>query len=78
MKNSTGVGDRNAFVRVEQLLMDASYNQASLRAARSTTLGFSDKAKLDEGHMWPTAFALNELTAAEEAKIGALVKKAVS
>ena len=39
---------------------------------------FSDKAKLDEGHMWPTAFALKELTAAEEAKIGALVKKAVS
>jgi uncharacterized protein YdhG (YjbR/CyaY superfamily) len=45
---------------------------------RYATLGFSDKAKLDEGHMWPTAFALKELTAAEEAKIGALVKKAVS
>jgi len=42
------------------------------------TLGFSDKANLDEGHMWPTAFALKELTAAEEAKVGALVKKAVS
>src|SRR2546430_7841478 len=40
--------------------------------------GFSDKANLDEGHMWPTAFALNELTAAEEARIVALVKKAVS
>jgi uncharacterized protein YdhG (YjbR/CyaY superfamily) len=45
---------------------------------RYATLGFSDKANLDEGHMWPTAFALMELTAAEEAKIGALVKKAVS
>src|ERR1700687_5203216 len=45
---------------------------------RYATLGFSDKATLDDGHMWPTAFALKELTAAEEAKIGALVKKAVS
>jgi len=41
-------------------------------------LGFSDAAHLDEGNMWPTAFALKELTAAEEARIGALVKKAVS
>ncbi len=45
---------------------------------RYATLGFSDKANLDEGAMWPTAFALKELTAAEEARIGALVKKAVS
>ena len=45
---------------------------------RYATLGFSDKANLDEGHMWPTAFALKELTAAEQARIGALVKKAVS
>jgi uncharacterized protein YdhG (YjbR/CyaY superfamily) len=45
---------------------------------RYATLGFSDKANLDEGSMWPTAFALKELTAAEVAKIGALVKKAVS
>jgi uncharacterized protein YdhG (YjbR/CyaY superfamily) len=44
---------------------------------RYATLGFSDKASLDEGHMWPTAFALKELTGAEEARIGALVKKAV-
>ena len=44
---------------------------------RYATLGFSDKANLDEGPMWPTAFALKELTGAEEAKIGALVKKAV-
>jgi uncharacterized protein YdhG (YjbR/CyaY superfamily) len=45
---------------------------------RYATLGFSDEAQLDEGAMWPTAFALKELTAAEEARIGALVKKAVS
>jgi uncharacterized protein YdhG (YjbR/CyaY superfamily) len=45
---------------------------------RYATLGFSDKAALDEGHMWPTAFAVQELTAAEEARITALVKKAVS
>ncbi len=44
---------------------------------RYGTLGFSDKATLDEGYMWPTAFALKELTAADEARIGALVKKAV-
>jgi uncharacterized protein YdhG (YjbR/CyaY superfamily) len=44
---------------------------------RYATLGFSDKATLDEGHMWPTAFALKELTAAEEARIGELLKKAV-
>jgi uncharacterized protein YdhG (YjbR/CyaY superfamily) len=44
---------------------------------RYSTLGFSDKAMLDEGQMWPTAFALNKLTAADEAKIGALVKRAV-
>src|ERR1043165_676055 len=45
---------------------------------RYATLGFSDKAKLDDGAMWPTAFALKELTAADEAKVAALVKKAVS
>jgi uncharacterized protein YdhG (YjbR/CyaY superfamily) len=45
---------------------------------RYATFGFNDAANLDEGHMWPTAFALTELTAAEEKKIGALVKKAVS
>ena len=44
---------------------------------RYATLGFSDTANLDEGAMWPTAFALKELNAAEEAKIAALVKKAV-
>jgi hypothetical protein len=46
--------------------------------ARYATLGFLHEANLDEGAMWPTAFALKELTAAEEARIAALVKKAVS
>ena len=45
---------------------------------RYATFGFSDTANLDDGHLWPVAFALKELTAAEEAKITALVKKAVS
>jgi uncharacterized protein YdhG (YjbR/CyaY superfamily) len=45
---------------------------------RYATFGFSETANLDEGAMWPTAFALKELTAAEEARISALVKKAVS
>ena len=45
---------------------------------RYATLGFNPEANLDEGHMWPTSFALTELTATEEARIGALVKKAVS
>ena len=45
---------------------------------RYATLGFSDTANLDEGALWPTAYALKELTAAEEARISALVKKAVS
>ena len=46
--------------------------------ARYATFGFSDKANLDVGTVWPVAFALKELTAADEARIGALVKKAVS
>ena len=45
---------------------------------RYATFGFNDTANLDEGAMWPTSFALKELTAAEEARIAALVKKAVS
>ena len=45
---------------------------------RYMTLGFNDAANLDEGYLWPIAFAVTELTAAEEAKIGALVRKAVS
>ena len=54
------------------------FQSAQKFKTRYATLGFSDKANLDEGDMWPTAFALKELTTAEEAKIGALVKKAVS
>ena len=54
------------------------FQSAQKFKTRYATLGFSDKANLDQGAMWPTAFALKELTAAEEARIGALVKKAVS
>jgi uncharacterized protein YdhG (YjbR/CyaY superfamily) len=54
------------------------FQSAQKFKTRYATLGFSDKANLDEGAMWPTAFALTELTAADEARIGALVKKAVS
>ena len=54
------------------------FQDAKKFKTRYATLGFSDKAILDEGTMWPTAFALKELTAADEARIGALVKKAVS
>jgi uncharacterized protein YdhG (YjbR/CyaY superfamily) len=54
------------------------FQDAQKFKTRYSTLGFSDKAMLDEGHMWPTAFALKELTPADEARIGALVKKAVS
>jgi len=45
---------------------------------RYATLGFNDKANLDEGDMWPTAFAVKELTAKDEKRIAALVKKAAS
>ncbi len=54
------------------------FQSAQKFKTRYATLGFSDKAHLDEGHMWPTAFALKQLTPAEEAKIVALVRKAVS
>src|SRR5947209_16787840 len=54
------------------------FQSAQKFKTRYATFGFSDKANLDEGPMWPTAFALTELTAADEARIGALVKKAVS
>jgi uncharacterized protein YdhG (YjbR/CyaY superfamily) len=54
------------------------FQDAQKFKTRYATLGFSDKANLDEGAMWPTAFALKELTAAEEARIGAIVKKAVT
>jgi uncharacterized protein YdhG (YjbR/CyaY superfamily) len=54
------------------------FTAASKFNERYATFGFNDAANLDEGAMWPTSFALKELTAAEEKKIGALVKKAVS
>jgi uncharacterized protein YdhG (YjbR/CyaY superfamily) len=54
------------------------FQSAKKFSTRYATLGFSDKANLDEGAMWPTSFALKELSATEEAKISALVKKAVS
>jgi uncharacterized protein YdhG (YjbR/CyaY superfamily) len=54
------------------------FQSADKFKARYATLGFSDEANLDDGTMWPTSFALKELTAAAEAEIGALVKKAVS
>jgi uncharacterized protein YdhG (YjbR/CyaY superfamily) len=54
------------------------FQSAQKFKTRYATFGFSDKANLDEGAMWPVAFALKKLTAAEEKKIAALVKKAVS
>ncbi len=54
------------------------FQSAQKFKTRYATFGFSDKANLDEGAMWPTAFALTELTADEEARIAALLKKAVS
>ena len=53
------------------------FQSAQKFKTRYATLGFSDQAQLDEGSMWPTAFALRKLTTAEEAKIRALVKKAI-
>jgi uncharacterized protein YdhG (YjbR/CyaY superfamily) len=53
------------------------FQSAEKFKARYATFGFSDEANLDQGAMWPTSFALKELTAAEEAKIRALVKQAV-
>ena len=53
------------------------FQSAQKFKTRYATFGLSDKANLDEGAMWPVAFALKELTATEEARIGALVKKAV-
>ena len=53
------------------------FQDAAKFKSRYATLGFSDKAKLDEGNMWPVVYALKALTSAEEAKITSLVKKAV-
>jgi hypothetical protein len=54
------------------------FQSAQKFKTRYATFGFSDKAKLDDGNMWPNAYALTKLTAADEARITALVKKAVS
>ena len=54
------------------------FQNAQKFKTRYATFGFSDKANLDEGAMWPTEFALKKLTAADEARIGTLVKRAVS
>ena len=54
------------------------FQNAAKFGTRYSTLGFNDAASIDEGTMWPTAFALAELTAADEARIAALVQKAVS
>ena len=54
------------------------FQSAQKFKSRYATFGFSDEANLDEGAMWPTSFALKELTATEEARISALVKKAAS
>jgi len=54
------------------------FQSAAKFKSRYATLGFSDEANLDEGAMWPTYFALKKLTAADEKKLGALIKKAVS
>jgi uncharacterized protein YdhG (YjbR/CyaY superfamily) len=54
------------------------FQSAAKYNSRYATFGFQDAANLDEGAMWPTAFALTELTAADEARIAALVKKAVN
>ncbi|HEV8446409.1 MAG TPA: hypothetical protein VGQ44_06305 [Gemmatimonadaceae bacterium] len=53
------------------------FQDAKKFKTRYATIGFSDKAKLDDGHVWPVAFALTQLTAADEARIVALLKKAV-
>jgi uncharacterized protein YdhG (YjbR/CyaY superfamily) len=54
------------------------FQSAQKFKTRYATFGFSDAANLDEGALWPVAFARKELTGAEEARIGALVKRAVS
>ncbi|MFF8406773.1 iron chaperone [Streptomyces sp. NPDC015684] len=54
------------------------FQSAQKFGTRYATLGFGDRARLDDGTMWPAAYALRELTAADEARIGALVRRAVS
>jgi len=64
-----------AYARDDQVV--CFFRCAAKFKTRYATLGFSDEARLDEGHMWPTDFALAEITPSEEARIAALVKKAV-
>jgi uncharacterized protein YdhG (YjbR/CyaY superfamily) len=65
-----------AYAKDDQVI--CFFQSADKFKARYAQFGFNDTANLDEGAMWPVAFALKKLTAAEEARIGALVKKAVS
>ncbi len=65
-----------AYARGEKVV--CFFQSAQKFKSRYAMIGFSDAANLDEGGMWPTYFALKDLTAAEEARIGALLKKAVS
>ena len=65
-----------AYAKDDQIV--CFFQPASKFKARYSTLGFNERAKLDDGNMWPTSFALIKLTAAEEAKIVKLVKKAAS
>jgi uncharacterized protein YdhG (YjbR/CyaY superfamily) len=62
----------------EQGNMICFFQDSQKFKTRYVTLGFSDKARIDDGSMWPTSFALMKLTATEKAKVGALVRKAVS
>ncbi len=66
------------FFRESHTRRPATGRAPSVGAMRYVTFGFNETANLDEGAMWPIAFAVTELTAAAEARIGALVKKAVS
>jgi len=70
------IRDRPAYAKDGKIV--CFFQPAQKFKTRSATFGFNDAAHLDEGTMWPVAFALTELTAAEETRIGALVKKAVS
>src|SRR3989337_1757076 len=65
-----------AYAKDDQIV--CFFQSADKFKSRYATFGFNDSANLDKGAMWPTSFALKELTAADEARIGALVKKAVS
>ena len=75
LSSRTGYG-RPAYAKDDKVV--CFFKPGEKFKARYATLGFSDKANLDEGAVWPTEFAVKELTAAAEARIAALVKKAVS